>query len=111
MLALAAERAIEGILGIAAANLAHPSSPSVRQVRMCVPVGVAASITTAPLRLRSINVIHPVFFAPPPLREQASAIDTVTPIKEELTMKIQACGDFLMIGIPKRPRAARDDFS
>src|SRR6516162_5000721 len=74
MLALAAERAIEGILGIAAANLAHSSSPSVRHVRMCVPVGVAASITTAPLRLRSINVIHPVFFARLPSGSRLAAL-------------------------------------
>src|SRR5262245_40611230 len=36
VLALAAERAVEGVLGVARANLAHSISPSVR--RICVPV-------------------------------------------------------------------------
>ena len=45
---------------------------------MCVPVGVAASITTAPLKVGSINVTRPAFFALPPVREQPPRTASLT---------------------------------
>src|SRR5262245_17041968 len=54
VLALAAERAVERVLGIAAADLAHVWSPSVRR-RACEPVTWLSNITRLPLKVRSMD--------------------------------------------------------
>src|SRR5439155_10922411 len=54
VLALAAERAIQRILRVATANLAHPTSPSARD-RTANRVRLDRTIARGPLRVRSMN--------------------------------------------------------
>ncbi len=54
VLALAAKRAVEGVLGVAT-DFAHSLSPSTRRLG-AGPVGTCPTITMAPLRVRSMDV-------------------------------------------------------
>jgi hypothetical protein len=57
VLALAAERAVERVLGVAAADLAHLVSPSASR-RPAKPITLQKSISGGLLRVRSSNVTY-----------------------------------------------------
>src|SRR5215475_7569973 len=110
VLALAAERAVERVLGVATADLAHSISPSTA-CRLGRLAALQQSITGGLLRVRSTNVTLLRAFGPFPAKSLLANHGSVGIIKNLLMMKIQAHGDFLAFsqqrqGATPKPSAA-----
>src|SRR5262249_44966590 len=108
VLALATERAVQRVLGVATANFAHSISPSARPRRPNLwarePVRFP-TITRPPLRVRSMDATHPTASTALPVKSALTTEPSLAIIKNPLMMKFQSYGDFLRApaGFHKRP--------